>query len=196
MKKYYQSIQLIDAISTDHLTRDERVHFDCLPTHRKNNYLNGRFVLKSLYKRVIKSIPYCEIETNYIDGKPFIVSDPLLSVSISHSGKYVAAAIGDLPVGIDIECIRKTSRQLGEYIATSEEIKIAGSLLDERVQGAELLLWCAKEAALKADNISAPPWDYRLVKVGKKLEVHRNDFRWAIYASNSYDYQLCSAIRI
>jgi phosphopantetheinyl transferase (holo-ACP synthase) len=69
-----------------------------------------------------------------------------MHLSLSHSGPFAAAAIGDEPVGIDIEVIREIQPRAAHLFLTDEE---AGSAQAVPVAHALLHFWCAKEAAWK-----------------------------------------------
>ena len=79
------------------------------------------------------------------DGAPF-VEDCELFVSLSHSGDYVAAAVSDKPVGIDIQKIRDFDKRLIERICTERELEYVGEC-DTKTRFFEV--WTAKEAYFK-----------------------------------------------
>jgi len=41
-------------------------------------------------------------------GKPFLINNPHIHFNISHAGNFVACAVSNVPVGIDIELLAKT----------------------------------------------------------------------------------------
>ena len=67
-------------------------------------------------------------------------------VSYSHRGPYGAAAVGDAPVGIDVEIARDIRPESARFFLTEEESADAQRC---RVERALLHFWCAKEAAWK-----------------------------------------------
>lgn len=79
-------------------------------------------------------------------GAPSL-SDNNLFISISHTDGYVAAIVGDRPVGIDIERRgKRVERVKSKFLQASEEILVDG-LCDPML--AMHLIWSAKEAAFK-----------------------------------------------
>ena len=48
-------------------------------------------------------------------GKPYLPDYPQICVSISHSGPYVACALGEKPVGVDVE-VWKKRKTLGRIV--------------------------------------------------------------------------------
>ena len=69
--------------------------------------------------------------------------------NLSHSGPYVALAVGESPVGVDVECYRESRKTdaLAKRYFTPEEMAFAADS-QERF----LRVWTAKEARLKWDG--------------------------------------------
>lgn len=79
-------------------------------------------------------------------GKPFD-KDGNVHFSLSHSGKFAAAAFSDVAIGIDVEQRRDISEKLpARYFATDE-------LSAAQNNEARLKLWTRKEALAKAFDI-------------------------------------------
>ena len=128
------------------------------------NYAVGKWSIKTgerdyktdenLYEKVdIISVieannPYFDYEIAYnSQGKPYFLSNCEIFFNISHSSNYVVCAIGDKPVGIDIEGGRKGRQNLARRFfdrAESDWIEEAES--DERF----FRIWTLKEAYGKA----------------------------------------------
>lgn len=66
-------------------------------------------------------------------------------VSISHSHSYVALAVSDRPIGIDLEAWSPRALRIADKFLTPEEMPLLGI---ERERNA-VRLWAAKEAAFK-----------------------------------------------
>lgn len=84
-------------------------------------------------------------------GKPLLRNHPELHFSLSHSGTLVACALGDEPMGVDVQTIVKLRRGLVEYTMSEAEIKRLDAMasIDEQ----ELFftqLWTLKESYVKA----------------------------------------------
>lgn len=84
-------------------------------------------------------------------GKPLLLNHPELYFSLSHSGTLVACALGDEPVGVDVQTIVKLRRGLVEYTMSEAEIARLDAMasIDEQ----ELFftqLWTLKECYAKA----------------------------------------------
>lgn len=86
-------------------------------------------------------------------GKPFLPECPKLQLNLSHSGGYVACAVGERPVGVDVE--RWRSRRGRDRIVKKfhpleqEAYRAAGEHERERLFHE---LWVLKESFLKADG--------------------------------------------
>ena len=89
----------------------------------------------SIYPRVLKDTR----------GRPFVESDGLY-VSASHSGEWVACAVSDRPVGIDIQEERKTDAlRILKRFGSPEEV----CFLEKEGERAFFEIWCRKEAFSK-----------------------------------------------
>ena len=68
--------------------------------------------------------------------------------SLSHSSRYCAAAVSDMPVGIDVEQIRTVSQALKERVCTEAELRVLqqSDCPDEDF----IRFWTLKEAYFKA----------------------------------------------
>lgn len=92
-------------------------------------------------------------ETNEY-GKPRFRDFPGLHFNLSHSDRFVAAVIGNVEMGIDIEVIRPFDKDLARYILSDQELSYLLSLPDSEKPRAFTRLWTLKESILKARGIS------------------------------------------
>lgn len=90
-------------------------------------------------------------------GKPRLANSPIM-FSISHTDGFVACAVGEEPVGIDIETPRDISGKVLEKVLSKEERSYVlgkGEIGDKQAEkGSEisakfLRIWTSKEAYLK-----------------------------------------------
>lgn len=81
------------------------------------------------------------------DGKPYIKEYPNLWYNLSHSGEYVALAVDEQPIGVDIERIRRDHQKLVKRFFSEEE---ALSLADHWSDEVFTKLWTRKESYIKA----------------------------------------------
>ena len=73
------------------------------------------------------------------NGKPYFPTRPDIHFSVSHSFTHVLCAVGDNPVGCDIEAPREVSPRVKAYAASADELKMF-DFLD---------LWVLKESYIK-----------------------------------------------
>ena len=87
-------------------------------------------------------------------------------VSLSHRLGWVAAAVADVAVGVDVECDRPVRSDPGEraelMLSPGELIEWRAMAAGER-EAALLARWTAKEAWFKSCPPQAAPWDFRRV---------------------------------
>ena len=83
-------------------------------------------------------------------GKPVLL-DQAVQFNASHSGEWLALAIADVPVGIDIESLAKSRRwsALAAQVLTPEELLAWQSIPTADQPRALLTRWTLKEAWLK-----------------------------------------------
>jgi phosphopantetheinyl transferase len=78
---------------------------------------------------------------------------PAPHFSLSHSGDYAAAAIGDVPIGVDVQVIRPLSERAAHlFLADDERDAMERCSIANRI----LHFFCAKEAAWKARGGTVP----------------------------------------
>jgi len=114
--------------------------------------LSAECLLKELVTELDPGIRFLPEDDEY--GRPFLPGLPYY-VSISHSGGIAAAAVSDIPVGIDLQSLRTISPRLLDRCYSKEEITWIG--LGEEVSRA-IRLWTMKEAygKLRGTGIFAP----------------------------------------
>ena len=86
-------------------------------------------------------------------GKPFLPEYPGVHMNLSHSGRYVACAIGEGPVGVDIECQR--SRKRPELVIKKFhplEQRLYKETEEENRERLFYDLWVMKESFMKAEG--------------------------------------------
>lgn len=81
-------------------------------------------------------------------GKPFWPGGSF-SVSLSHSGGYIAVAMGREAVGVDVEKKRKATPAVAKRWFRPKENALLESLSEQERTRTFFLLWTLKEAALK-----------------------------------------------
>ncbi len=125
-----------------------------------NNYQNCVSRRTSLYAEVFlrcKIIELLGIRNSEIIfehnkfGKPYLKGYPDFHFNISHSHEAVAIGFSDVPIGVDIEKMRKCNMSLAGKFFTDEE----NTYIDEckKTDTAFFEIWTKKEAYLKYDGV-------------------------------------------
>ena len=82
-------------------------------------------------------------------GKPFLVDSHHVHFNISHAGSYIACAISDEPVGIDIELIKSVNIKIAERFFTPNETAYIKSD-SQSLRFCEV--WTKKESHIKLEG--------------------------------------------
>jgi 4'-phosphopantetheinyl transferase len=127
---------------------------------RKEDWLSGRWVAKSLLLKTSKHLQNCQLSDfsieNYADGSPNVVRNGEIlpgSISISHRSGFVSAAWAPNPndkIGIDLEAIEPKPASFVEDYFTAHEIRNVFEQKPEEQPLISSLIWSAKEAVMKA----------------------------------------------
>lgn len=85
-------------------------------------------------------------------GKPVFPGNQDVFFNLSHSGGYVVLAVGNAPLGVDIECARQANCKLAKRFFTKEEYAYLLEQEKERQDDAFCYIWIGKEAVVKAEG--------------------------------------------
>ena len=83
-------------------------------------------------------------------GKPSLVDHPKIHFSISHTSHFVACAMADCEVGIDIQHTVDANEPLMRRVLSDDEMEMVMDRQGEERQMLFARLWALKEAYLKA----------------------------------------------
>ena len=81
------------------------------------------------------------------DDKPYLEGNPWY-VSLSHSGQYAVCALGEKPLGVDVEVIRTTEEKFMRRVCTEQELAYVRPY-EEGGFARFFECWTAKEALFK-----------------------------------------------
>lgn len=87
------------------------------------------------------------------NGKPYFPEHPEIHFNLSHSGCYAACAVGEKPVGIDVECWKRRKGQeqvVGKFHSLEREVYQKAKEKERERLFHEL--WVLKESFMKADG--------------------------------------------
>ena len=96
--------------------------------------------------------PEEQIFTENAWGKPALLDRSAPCFSLSHSGQWILCAVGDAPLGVDIELPRCTMAMAQRFFHPQEVLAVKAMPQPEQA-GALCRLWVAKEAFLKAEGV-------------------------------------------
>lgn len=85
-------------------------------------------------------------------NKPFLAEPAGFHYNISHSGKWVVCAVGDQPVGIDIEQVKEIDLDVANTVFTKEEYDSFIDQDQEHRLSYFYTMWVIKESYMKADG--------------------------------------------
>jgi len=123
------------------LSESNQERLSKLMGRRRKEWLTGRYTLYQLIDE--QEGITCEVDDN---GKPYL-EGVTANVSISHSFDHVAAIMGLVPVGIDIQKISDRIRRIKHKFVSDREM----SSIDETDEIMKLhVIWGAKECLFKA----------------------------------------------
>ena len=125
------------------LSRKKRIDRLTAPYSRKRSLAGELLVLKTLKKEYnIDGVIECDEK-----GRPYLKENKIF-ISIAHSGEYVACAVDESPIGIDIEKIRDIDFKISNRICTEDEKEY---LFEHEMEKLYRFyeIWTAKEAFFK-----------------------------------------------
>lgn len=130
--------KMLEEIS---LSSQEKMKYAAMTSRkRRQEWLTCRVLLSNVLGKEF----ILEYQSN---GKPYLLY-PKKNISISHSKEYVAIALAEIPVGIDIEKIDTRILKLKEKILNSREVNRFVAA-DERVLH---IIWGIKESVYKQQD--------------------------------------------
>lgn len=123
--------------------RTERLH---RAQSRQESLAAGLLWLAAMKRRGIE--PFEPVMT-LPAGKPVFAAREDVFFSLSHSGRYVLCAVSPVPVGADVQQMRKVNLSIARRLHPREQEWLAG-IEPSRQQEEFFRLWARKEAWVKA----------------------------------------------
>ncbi len=116
--------------------------------------------------REMYGIDFCLIKKDE-RGKPYLSSHPDIYISISHSHGCAACAVGDRPLGVDVEKIRPYAEKIWCKVLNPREQQILTDAALTKKERQELFyrFWTLKESYVKAEGCGfcIPPQEITFV---------------------------------
>ncbi len=136
-------------LSSSELARLERLKIQ----NRRNQYLSGHWLVRCLLSQHFGKPPSAWQLIERTDLPPSVQDFDWLQVSISHSGDWIAAAIANGAIGIDLEQRRERAGLMRFQHLLLAQDETPNSLDSDQL----LQRWVAKEAWIKRHQGSALP---------------------------------------
>jgi 4'-phosphopantetheinyl transferase EntD len=171
------NLEELTSNSAEFLHPSEQLYSQTLNYERRlNSYLMGRHAAKKAIGQALTNVSPNDIELEFgVFHQPIVKGETgnQVEVSISHSDKAAVALAYPTghPMGIDIEKIDYSKKELFLKQLTSQELALLKDLSITQ-EGGALLLWSVKEALSKALK-SGLAADY-IVYETKNLKWHGN----------------------
>ena len=101
-------------------------------------------------------------------GKPYLINEPNVHFSLSHSAGWAVCALSDHPVGVDIERCEPGRRDVASRFFHKDEVRYLNSLLPSMRDDAFYKLWTLKESFVKSTGrgLDLPLRSFR-------IDIHR-----------------------
>jgi 4'-phosphopantetheinyl transferase len=131
-------------------------------------------------------------------GKPALAEDIGIHFNVAHSGDWVVCAVGDMPIGVDVEQMAPIDMSLVEPAFSSEEQTYLRAVPAEQRLDRFYELWTLKESYIKAvgKGLSIPLTAFTIVPerpIRCKLEEGAADCLLELYPLDSiHKLALCS----
>jgi 4'-phosphopantetheinyl transferase len=143
------------------------------PTAMQHSFL-GELLVKMVLTQVFQ-YPKEDLLFDYGDhNKPFLLHRPNLHYNISHSGEWVVAAFSELPVGVDIEKVKKANLIVAERFFSTEEKAFIQNLEASQRDEWFFNFWTAKESYLKAigTGLTKPLSSFSIFFADKTIQLN------------------------
>jgi len=170
------------------LTESERARYERLRPSGRGALMVSRWLARCLLARVAGGRP-AQWRLRARDSAPPCVDQgpvpdaPLWHISISHRRDWVAVAVSDLPVGVDVECGPMSPTPVDEraaLILTPAERARFDALGPADREQALLGAWVLKEAWYKSCHPRLAPYDFRRIEVEPAAGRSANARHWTL----------------
>ncbi len=134
------------------------------------------------------------------DGKPYLVSEPNIQFSLSHSGAWAVCALSDCHVGVDIEKREPGRRDIASRFFHRDEVRYINSLSSGSRDAAFYSLWTLKESFVKTTGrgLDLPLRSFCIDIRNKKPQIRysevEGDYSLFLLPFPDRDYQLSLCI--
>lgn len=174
-----------DAQGLDWLTKTERLRLQAITSPaRRDTFLAGHWQARSLAAQWLQLDVRRIALDAHADGRPLLrVDDDAapLHVSLSHSGDWLALALADAPVGVDVELPQRERdwNALARFVFSAEERQRVHDADDAARAEVFHALWTLKEARGKRSGEGLQPRAARAVTAEPAEAAGAEALSWA-----------------
>lgn len=166
------SVYVLNIENCDNSVIDDNQNL--LPTSsikRLSSFANNKVKIQSFVGEILAryaisehfNVPYLLSDFSFTSkGKPFLSEYKEYNFNISHSKNWLACAVSDGNVGVDVETIKKINPSIADRFFTESEVRFLNTLNDDNRNEMFIRFWTIKESYLKA--------------IGKGLALELNSF--------------------
>ncbi len=141
-----------------------------------DNMLIGEILAKIAVKKTF-GIDIAKQEFAYSEyGKPYLINFSDVHFNISHSGEYVACAVSDKPIGIDIQKIGEYNSDVAKRVCSEKELVQIENSSDKASEFTKL--WTQKEAVMKMYGTGIASGDIKNCLNNQDVQSERLDNCW------------------
>ena len=124
-----------------------------------DNMLVGEILAKIIIKKTF-GIDIAKQIFHYTGyGKPYLINSPNVHFNISHSGEYVACAVSNKHIGVDIQKIGEYNPDVARRVCNEQELKQIEDSSDKASEFTKF--WTQKEAILKMYGIGIADFEIK-----------------------------------
>lgn len=141
-----------------------------------DNMLIGEILAKIAVKKTF-GIDIAKQKFAYSEyGKPYLLNYSNVHFNISHSGEYVACAVSDKPIGIDIQKIGEYNADVAKRVCNEKELVQIENSSDKASEFTKL--WTQKEAVLKMHGTGIASGDIKNCLNNHNVESEKIEDYW------------------
>ena len=169
------------------LTTDEASRLQAMSAPaRRRSFLAGHWFARRLAADWLQADVARIALDRHDDGRPRLLVDGApspLSLSLSHSGDWLACVIANVPVGIDVELPRRLRnlQALARFTFAPEEVERLLLLPDEQRRPTFHLLWTLKEARGKRSGEGLLPEQSRRINTLQSEAAEADAISWPFH---------------
>ncbi len=169
------------------LTEDEALRLQAMTAPaRRHSFIAGHWLARKLAADWLQVDMPCIALHRHVDGRPQLLIDGApssLSLSLSHSGDWLACAIATVPVGIDIELPRRRRNldALARFAFSPDEVERLQRLPEAERSAGFHLLWTLKEARGKRTGEGLLPEQSRRITAQSSDAADADAMSWAFH---------------